>query len=103
MPSIVERITAAEDQALTIKREAAVSMREAIAAANLEAQKHLSKTSENARQKYAEAEAAAQSEGKALRAEIITRQTALADEYCLEAGRRLNEAVAHILERVTEL
>ncbi len=103
MPSIVERITAAEDQSIAIKRDAAVSMREAIAAANLEAQKHIAKITENARLSYAEAEATVKAEGKALGADIIALQTAQADEYCLEAGKRLDEAIAHILERVTEL
>ena len=100
MPSMIERIAKAEEDALQIKRDAHAAARETVAAAESDAAKTVAAASEAVRPLLNEALAAAEKEGEALAAKIIGEQAQVTQEKCAAAALRLDGAVAMILERV---
>lgn len=103
MPSMIERVAAAEAEAAKIKKDAAAKGRENIAAANAEAAQRTSRAREEARERLAKAEAEAEKEGEELKKSIIAEKSGEADVAVGSARARLDKAVEHIIERATAI
>ena len=102
MPSIVEKITKAEEEAAALKREAARKGREDLAAARKGAAEALADAREASRRSIEAAERSAESEGAALAEQIRGERAAEADALCAKARQSLPEAVSYIMERVVK-
>lgn len=100
MPSIVERVSEAEAQALTRKKEATRQAREIEAAARQAAQGRLEAAREEGRRLIAESSAEAEAAGKQLAIDIWEKRAAESAARCEQARQALPQAAAYILERV---
>lgn len=100
MPSIIERVSQAEAQAVSRKKEAARQAREMDAAAQQAALNRLEEAKEAGRQLLAASAAQAEAKGKEIAQQIWEEQAALSAQRCHKARQALPQAVAYILERV---
>lgn len=100
MPSIIEKVSEAEAQALSIRKEAARQAREMDAAAHQAALTSLEAARENGRALIATATAEAEEEGKRLAQDILQELAAQSAQRAEEARQALPRAAAYILERV---
>ena len=103
MASIIERISEAEENALTIKREAVAAAKTRIADAELDAKQELSAAAKQAaRMKTASAQEAENS-SEAMGREILSTNNKNSDAICERARANMDSAVAYIVERVLEV
>lgn len=100
MPSIIEKISEAEAQASSIRKEAARQARAIEASANQAALNRLEQAREKGRALVSDSALKAEEAGRQLAQETVQAQAA-ESARCKEAAREaLPKAVAHILERV---
>ncbi|MEA5059716.1 MAG: hypothetical protein EOM66_10200 [Clostridia bacterium] len=100
MPSIIEKVSEAEAQAVSLRKEAGRQVREMDAAARQAALSRLEAAQEAGRALVAQAAAKAEEEGKHIAQEICEKEAAQSDARCQAARQALPQAVAYILERV---
>lgn len=100
MPSIIEKVSEAEAQATSLKKDAARQAREMDAAARQAALSRLEAAQDVGRDLVAASAAKAEEEGKHIAREICEEQAAQSDASCQKARKALPHAVTYILERV---
>ncbi len=103
MTSLIDRITEAEAQAQSKKRDASVKAREMVADARTRAAASVSEAAKSASERKNAASANAEIKGEALFKEIFDKNSARADEYCAAAEKKFESAVDHIIKKALEL
>ena len=98
MPSIIDMVSQAEAEALSLKKDAERQAKEMEAAARQDAQ--IQAAQEAGRNRVAAAIAEAEEEGKHIAQEICDQEAAKATASSQRAREALPQAVAYILERV---
>ena len=99
MPSIIEQVSQAEAEALSLKKDAERQAKEMEAAARQAALAQIQAAQEAGRGRIAAAVAEAE-EGKHIAQEICDQEAAKATASSQRAREALPQAVAYILERV---
>lgn len=100
LPSIIDMVSQAEAEALSLKKDAERQAKEMEAAARQDAQAQIQAAQEAGRNRVAAAIAEAEEEGKHIAQEICDQEAAKATASSQRAQEALPQAVAYILERV---
>lgn len=100
MPTVIERIAAAEADAEVLRRNAAEAAREAIADAEEEAAASLHIAREEAKAELALAQKLAEGEAKSKASLLRATREAEADSVIAEANKHMGKAVDRIIERI---
>lgn len=100
MPSIIDMVSQAEAEALSLKKDAERQAKEMEAAARQKAQAQIQAAQEAGRNRVAAAIAEAEEEGKHIAQEICDQEAAKTTASSQRAREALPQAVAYILERV---
>ena len=102
MRSIIGEIENAEARAEEIRLSAAAESREIIASARDDAERALSQLDEQERVETASALEVASKEGEAIADSMLQKMSAEADQLCVAARDKLDNAVKYLIDRVRE-
>ncbi len=102
MPTIIERIAAAEADADAIRRNAAEAARNVKAQAEEDAAISLRVAREEAKTELALCDRMAENEGRRTAEALIATRTEEADAVVSAAAKKLDSAVEIIIKRITE-
>lgn len=103
MRSIIDEIAQAEAQAEQIRQDAAVSARELLQKARVDAEQGLQSLNDEEREKTRRALEQAELEGRDIAAEIQKQLSDEADAQCEAARGRLGDAVNYLMRKVQEI
>lgn len=103
MRSIIDEIAQAEAQAEQIRQDAAVSARELLQKARVDAEQGLQSLNDEEREKTRLALEQAEREGHGLADAIQKQLSDEADALCGEARGRLGDAVNYLMRKVQEI
>lgn len=102
MPSIIELVSQAEEEAAALKKEAQAKAKEQIAASEAEAAAALERAHSSGRERVLAAQERAEEEGARIAEKVREVAASKADAQVNAAREKLPEAAKYILERVVK-